>query len=164
VNVLTVERLRELLSYDANTGMFRWLAKSAPRSNRRKVGDLAGCVGVQGYVVLGVEGRSYRAHRLAWFYVHGVWPEKHIDHINGNRADNRIENLRDVSAAQNNRNLQRAKRQNQTGLLGVFRNGKRWSAQLRGTSGPRHLGMFDTPEEAHMAYLAAKQTAQFINQ
>lgn len=160
---LTVERLRELLDYDPATGVFTWKAKSAPRSNRMKIGEVAGSVGVHGYVIVGVGGSAYRAHRLAWFYVHGEWPSKSIDHINGKRADNRIANLRDVSVTENNRNLTRAKRQSESGLLGVCKSGKRWSAQLRGTAGKRHLGTFDTPEEAHQAYLRAKQTAEFIN-
>lgn len=159
---LTLDRLRELLDYDPATGVFTWKAKHVSRSNRMKIGQPAGCLGVQGYIVVGVAGHTYRAHRLAWFYVHGEWPRRVIDHRNGNRADNRIENLRDVSVTDNNRNVHAARVTSTSGLLGAYKSGKRWMAQLRVDGRQKHLGTFDTPQEAHERYLAEKQIAHHI--
>lgn len=87
--MLTVERLRELLDYDPETGVFRW---KEPRRKCR-VGEVAGSLRKDGYVKIQVDGRFYQAHRLAWLCVYGVWPSA-IDHIDGNRANNAIANLR----------------------------------------------------------------------
>jgi HNH endonuclease len=88
---LTAERLRERLHYDAETGVF---TRRVGSSNAR-AGDVAGSVHSTGYVRISIDGGKYTAHCLAWFYVHGVWPSDQIDHINRNRSDNRIANLRE---------------------------------------------------------------------
>ena len=94
---LTHARLCELLDYDPLTGVFRW------RVSRGRVlcGDIAGCFDGNGYRAVRLDGVDYRAHRLAWFFVHAVWPVADIDHINRRRFDNRLTNLRDVSRAVN---------------------------------------------------------------
>ena len=155
---LTAARLRELLHYEPETGVFTWT------QNRYRVfkGDVAGNHGVQGYTIIGIERRTYRAHRLAWLYVHGDWPAADIDHLNGVRHDNRLSNLRDVDRRTNLQNLNRAKRQNKSGFLGVCcdknqKQGKRWIAQIKAEGSPRVLGYFETPEEAQQAYLNAKR-------
>jgi hypothetical protein len=150
-------RVRELLHFDPDTGKFVWKAKSAARSNRIKVGTEAGSLGIHGYVIVGIDGKTFRAHRLAWLYVYGEWPRYIIDHINGNRADNRLSNLREASASLNASNLQRAKKSSQSGFLGACKNGKKWSAQIRKTGMPRYIGTFETPEQAHKAYLTARK-------
>jgi hypothetical protein len=101
----------------------------------------------------------YRAHRLAWLYVHDVWPDDQIDHINGCRDDNRIANLREVTNAQNMQNLHRPHSRNTSGYLGVHfvRERNRWGAQIRDNGRKRNLGHFATAEEASAAYLAAKR-------
>lgn len=100
MQIITVEEVRRLLSYDPDTGAFTWLI---PTSDRIRVGQKAGRVN-SGYVGIRINGREYLAHRLAWFYVHGVWPVGDIDHINRDRSDNRIANLRPATRAQNLQN------------------------------------------------------------
>jgi hypothetical protein len=155
---LTAERLRELLAYEPGTGLFTWRVDRC--LNRIvKAGMVAGSTHTTyGYVYIGVDGRNYRAHRLAWLYVHGAWPEHEIDHINGLPADNRIVNLRDVTSSANKQNLRRAKSSNKSsGLLGVQKKRNRWYAHITVRGRQRHIGVFDTPELAHAAYLFAKR-------
>jgi hypothetical protein len=88
---LAAERLRERLRYDGGTGVFT----RRVGSGHARAGEIAGSVHSTGYVRIGIDGGKYTAHRLAWLYVHGVWPSDQIDHINRNRSDNRIANLRE---------------------------------------------------------------------
>lgn len=155
-NVLTAERLRELFHYDPDTGIFTRIKKSSQHS---KLGMVSGYVQSnprrQGYLVIGIDNKTYSCHRLAWLYVHGDWPEKNIDHINGNRGDNRISNLRDVPQSVNVKNVRKPRTDGV--LIGARKspNGK-WRAGLTTDGKHSHLGTFDTMEEAHMAYVSAK--------
>jgi hypothetical protein len=151
---LTSQRLRELLHYDPETGAFTWLATAG----KARAGGRAGDALSHGYNRIGIDGHVYLAHRLAWFYVYGIWPSGEIDHINGNRIDNRMVNLRDVPRRLNRENLRSARSDNQTGVLGVAKNGKSsWQARIK-VNGVRHsLGTYGSPEEAHQAYLKAKR-------
>lgn len=151
---LTSERLREVLGYDPETGVF---TRRIARSWAARAGVVAGCVDGHGYTSIKIDGRIYGAHRLAWFWVHGVWPAKKIDHINGDRADNRICNLRDVPTSTNCQNQRRAQSHNKTGFLGVSPDRGRFRAAIWLDGKNLHLGMFDTPEQAHDAYLNAKR-------
>lgn len=151
---LTASRLREVVSYDPTTGEFAWRLRT---SIRIMPGKLAGTLRPNGYVMVGIDGPQYRAHRLAWLYVHGEWPNGDIDHINGCRADNRIANLRIVSNAVNGQNRQGAQRDNKTGFLGVFKCKQRFQAQVKLNGKITHIGTFDTPEQAHQAYLETKR-------
>lgn len=153
--MITSERLRKLLSYAPETGVFRWLL---PQSNRAKAGLVAGCISkASGYRLIRVDGRLYRAHRLAWLYMYGHEPSDQIDHINCDRSDNRISNLRDVSRDLNAQNRRVARKDSGTGLMGVMRNGDRWAAQIRVNGQRLCLGTFDTPEQAHQRYVEAKR-------
>lgn len=110
---------------------------------------------------ISLDGRLYLSHRLAWLYAFGEWPPDQIDHVNGVREDNRLCNLRKASNAENMQNQRRAKPGNKSGLLGARFNRRdgRWRSDIT-TSGKRvFLGQFDTAQEAHRAYLAAKAEA-----
>ena len=151
---LTQAKLCALLHYDPETGRFTWKAKTSIRS---VIGAEAGALQKRGYRSIGLCGHRYFAHRLAWLYVHGEWPKGEIDHINGLHADNRIANLRDVPPQLNKQNIRKCNRDNKSGFLGVSANGKRWAAQLDRNGRKVYIGTFDTPEEAHRAYVAAKR-------
>lgn len=152
---LTPERVRELLDYDRDSGLFVW---KAPNSNRTSAGNVAGTIR-HGYVLIGVDGRQRLAHRLAWLLVTGEWPTADIDHINGNRSDNRIANLRQVTRSVNMENQRRPRGNNSSGFLGVGwdKEKRRWRAQIKVNGVNLILGRFRTPEEAHGAYIAAKR-------
>ena len=151
---MTHDELKALLSYNPDTGQLTWLVRT---STRNWPGKPAGCLAPTGYVIVGINRKLYHAHRLAFLYMTGEWPEEHVDHINGETADNRWVNLRPVSRSVNMQN-RRAKANNAAGLLGVSRNGGRWSARIRDSSGRQHrLGTYSTPEEAHQVYLKAKR-------
>lgn len=141
------------VSYDASTGLFF-------RLKRRSDNAAAGGINGVGYRVISIRNNPYLAHRLAWLYVHGEWPTT-IDHINGIRDDNRIENLRSVTNQVNQQNLKRAQKNSSTGFLGVIshrnRRGKKFSARIHCNGKFTHLGYFSTPEEAHLAYASAKR-------
>jgi len=151
---LTVERLRELLHYDPDTGVFTWRAgrQGVPRTQIE-----AGKITKSGYRSICVDYHLLRAHVLAWFYMTGGWPRADIDHLNGIRHDNRWANLRVVSRSVNNENQRRAQRGNKSGFLGVSPNHSRWAASITIRGQKFHLGTFDTPREAHSVYLIAKR-------
>lgn len=152
--MLTAERLREALHYDHETGVFTWRSRT---SNRVKIGDIAGAIDLNGYRLIGVDGRLYKAHRLAWLYVYGRWPVKQIDHINGVRDDNRFANLREATSGENHQNITR-RSDNTSGFIGVtwHRQNMKWMAQIRVDGRYHYLGCFNTSEEANAAYLKAK--------
>jgi hypothetical protein len=155
-NTLTQARLKELLHYDPETGVFTWRVTRS----RTKAGSVAGTVKGDGYLSIGISRKYYRTQRLAWFYVYGVWPDGVIDHINRDIYDNRIANLRDVSVGVNAQNLAGANRRSSTGLLGVRRvrkpNGDKFQAAIRVDGAFHYLGCFGSPEEAHSVYIEAK--------
>lgn len=152
--ILTHERLLEVLSYDADTGIFTWVVN---RSGTARAGSVAGVFDKQTrYTRISIDGRMYLAHRLAWLFVTGSWPPSELDHINLNRSDNRICNLRLASRAQNRANSP-VNKSSQSKIKGVFasRLGARWRARISISSKTLHLGTFPTKEEASAAYLAA---------
>jgi hypothetical protein len=147
--MLTQERLKELLTYNPDTGEFRW--SITPRSGVR-AGAVAGNHG-DGCWRIRIDRVAYKAHRLAWLYVHGRWPGSEIDHVNGNPIDNRLCNLREAAHDQNLGNCKR-RADNTSGRKGVARSSaksERWRAHFRG----QYLGSFATKEEAHAAYQQA---------
>jgi hypothetical protein len=145
---LTQARLKQLLSYDAASGVFTRVAHVA----NQPAGVEATSLHPSGYVYIAVDGRGYRAHRLAWLYVYGGWPIAAIDHINRDRADNRLANLRLATASQNTQN---SSRPNQSGLRGVSGNHGKWAARITIHQKTMSLGTYATKEEAHEAYRAA---------
>jgi hypothetical protein len=149
---LTAARLREVLTYFPETGEFVWKVSLC---GRFAAGRRAGCLLPTGYRIIGIDGARYLSHRLAWLYVHGVWPSALLDHKNGIRSDNRIRNLRECSAVENSRN--RPGNMGRLGFKGVTldKRSGRWYAKIFVDSKAIHLGSFESTIEAAAAYDAA---------
>lgn len=150
---LELSLLKEFLSYDEATGQFIWLKRRSTMS----AGDIAGTPNDSGYIQIRFFGKFYRAHRLAWFYVNGKWPEFEIDHINGIRTDNRICNLRDADRSENAQNARAARSNSKTKLLGASPYRGRFQAAIKLNKKQYIIGKFDTAIEAHLAYVKAKR-------
>lgn len=151
---LTQADLRRMLSYDPDSGEFRWLVGRS----RTAAGSVAGSIGASGHRSIKIAGRSHYAHRLAWLYMTGEWPAEQVDHINGTPDDNRWDNLREASNAENCRNTRR--RQNNTsGTKGVTWDARRgkWNANICVNRRYIFLGYFEDIEAAAAAYAAASQ-------
>lgn len=153
--MITQERLKEMLSYSEETGVFTWLVTGR---GRVRIGDVAGCISSDGYVVIGIDKILYRAHRLVWLYVHGYFPENHTDHINRVRHDNRIENLREVSVQCNIRNYGNNIRST-SGVRGVCWSKKmqKWKGHVMVDQKTLHLGYHEDIVEAVAHRLAFEQ-------
>jgi hypothetical protein len=149
---LTSERLRLLLKYDAETGHFTWLV---PRGKRRPGGQAGNMNPASRYVQIEVDRRRYYAHRLAWFYVNGEWPDHAIDHINGDALDNRIANLRCATPSQNQHNKRRPAN-NTSGVKGIYwhKRRQRWCARATVGGKTVHFGYFKDIDEACRVYEA----------
>lgn len=144
-----------MLAYEPKTGIFTWLKSVA---HRYSAGARAGSV-THGYRYISIDGTKYAAHRLAWFWSVGDWPPYDIDHRDGNKDNNSLDNLREAKRIQNQQNIRKAHIDNQCGLLGAYWDKRRglWYSEIR-SNGKRHLlGKFPTKEQAHAAYLAAKR-------
>lgn len=149
--ILTQARLKELLRYDPETGVFTWRATKS----RRKAGAVAGSIQF-GYVRISIHRKIYSAHRLAWLYVYGKWPDKEIDHINRVKNDNRLCNLRDTTREINNQNAS-LRKDSPFGVRGVTKHfaSSKYRARIQAGKKIVYLGQFDTIEEAQSAYAAA---------
>lgn len=146
------ENLKKVLSYDPDTGLFVWLIRCSPQKN---VGDIAGCVNLDGYIQVRVLGKLCYGHRLAWFYMTGEWPQQ-LDHENCIKSDNRWSNIRLATFAQNNYNKKR-QANNTSGYKGVHFHRKTgmWRATIGENGNFRHIGLFWDKEEAYKAYCEA---------
>lgn len=153
---LTAARLRYVLDYNSETGVFVWRLAIGRRA---KVGATAGGKSNTGYWRVKVDGVFYSAHRLAWLHVYGEWPAHEIDHVNGIRDDNRLSNLRDVTKSVNQQNRHKSNNGSATGFLGVTPYHGRYMAQIWVSGKYRFIGYFDSPENAHAAYLGVKRQA-----
>ncbi len=152
--LVTADRLRHLLAYDAETGLFTRRISVVGRNGR--AGAIAGTPH-KGYVQIQIDRRPYKAHRLAWLYMTGEWPAAEVDHRNTVKSDNRWDNLREADRTLNAENQRRAHRDSQSSVLGVTKNHKRWMANITINGRQQYLGTFDTPQIAGEAYLAAKR-------
>lgn len=153
-NDLPASYVREILSYDAETGVFTW---RKPTNTATRIGDVAGGTHPDGYRVISIGGLKYSEHRLAYLWMTGEWPSDDVDHVDGNRANNAWDNLRACTCAENAQNLARP-RTNSSGAIGVTWNKscKKWQSSIRRLGKSHYLGLFDTVEEAAQAYLSAK--------
>jgi hypothetical protein len=150
--MLTQDRLKELLDYDAETGEFCW----KHTKGRMRAGQRAGATDAYGYRVIRVDGVLYKAHRLAWMYAHGRWPDGLLDHANRKPGDNRLLNLREATQSENMHN---ADRKTKSGVPGVrWRQERgRWVAQIRVGYRNHVIGSFLSKDEAVAARRRAEQ-------
>lgn len=142
---LTQARLKELLHYDPETGIFTWLVAKG----RCPKGKKAGVVKENGYISIGVDGKYYYAHRLAYLYMTGDWPPVLVDHANRDPSDNSWPNLRPATCTQNHANKIGY---GSTGFKGVRPDKKKWMARIGINGRTRYIGVFATPEEANSAF------------
>jgi len=152
--MLTQDRLKECLDYDPSTGVFR--LKIHRHGTTREIGDVVGSMTVGGYVETCVDQHTLGLHRLAFLYMTGEIPSGHIDHKNRDKTDNRWENLRAVSAAQNAQNIISPRKDNTCGFRGVYRYGNKFRAKINLNGKQIHLGTFINLQDAANAYIAAK--------
>lgn len=150
---MTQDELKQILHYDPLTGDFTWLQNY----HKRRIGTVAGGLDHYGYRVIQIGPKKYKSHRLAWLYMYGVLPTVELDHKDNNKQNNAILNLREVTTQKNLFNKTTYKN-NKSGYVGVVFNKKcnKWQSQIRVNGRALHLGLFNTPEEAHDAYLKAK--------
>jgi hypothetical protein len=149
--VIDLELIREHLRYEPESGQIFWTKKAGRRS---VVGAEAGTVTTQGYRMVTLCGEMCFAHRIAWFFQNGELPSTRLDHVNGDRLDNRIANLRQADAFQNRWNSRRV---GQKLPKGVSQHHRKFRALITARGHRSDLGYFDTPEEAHEAYRAAAE-------
>lgn len=166
---MDIDYLRETVSYDPESGGMFWLqrpkyhfkgTKGYNLWKTRFAGKAPGSLDQKGYKRIPINGKVYRAHRLAWAVYYGEHPDGEVDHINGDPADNRIANLRVVKGSQNSRNQKRRK-DNKTGIPGVswWPSREKWQAKIGiGKSKSKSLGFFETKDEA----IAARRAAEII--
>ena len=168
---VSVEKLKELFDYDADSGELVWKQRDRAKFtsariwnswNTRYAGKKAGTSDSYGYIQVGMAGRLHLVHRCVWAIVTGKFPENEIDHIDGNRSNNRIANLREATHAQNSKN-QGVRRNNASGYKGISLHKK--TGKYRAQIGRIHLGTFTSPQEAHAAYCEAanKLHGEFAN-
>lgn len=150
---LTQERLKTLLNYDAETGVFT----NKVIRTRAKIGQPAGALTSEGYTAFQIDGKKIYAHRAVWLYVYGVWPKNEIDHINQNRNDNRLCNLREadrfINAANTGKHLT-----NTSGHKGVtfHSRNKKWQVQMRSRNKTFYVGQYDLLADAVQARAIAE--------
>lgn len=145
----SLEEFKEYLKYDKDTGEFTWIKKNG---YKMEINCKAGGINSRGYLVIAFKNRRYSVHRLVWFFEKGIWPKKIIDHINGNKLDNRIVNLREVTARQNNLNQKRHRAGKLVGAHFNVVSGK-WSSSIAIDGKSIFLGNYDSELKAHNAYM-----------
>lgn len=151
--MVTQEILKEQLIYNSETGIFTFNKNKGGMS----IGSVAGYVQKDGYVAISINGVQYKAHRLAWLYIHGAFPIEHLDHINLKKDDNRITNLRPATRSQNHMN-RRVYSNNKLGLKGVHVSGKKYRALIKKDGRQICLGLYRTPEEASKVFQEAAKS------
>jgi hypothetical protein len=167
--MLDAQAARDLLNYDPETGVLTWRLREGSKTfNARFANKPAGCRALSTtsgwYLQVGVLGKLYLAHRLAWLIVHGSWPKADLDHKDGDGTNNRLSNLREATRFENNQNRAISSR-NTSGLPGATfcKHAKRWKAQISFQGQNKTLGYFDTAEDAGAAYRQAKARLHTFN-
>lgn len=156
----SIDRIKELLEYDADTGIFNWKVSRGTAAS----GSVAGTVNMNGYICIGIDKRIHYGHKLAWAVHFGEFPKSQIDHINGIKTDNRMGNLRLATNAENHQNRKRHSN-NKSGHPGVFFNKRlgKWTAQVTINYNIVYLGVFKTIDEAINARAIAKAKLHKFN-
>jgi HNH endonuclease len=157
--MLTQLELKKHLNYDQETGIFTWVS---PTAQCKKIGDIAGSLDCScGYIKIALFNKDYKAHRLAWFYMHGFFPDE-IDHNNHNKTDNRLINLTAVTRKQNtkNRAMNKNNRSGIQGVCWVFKR-QRWCAFISINGSPKTLGYFKTRGQAEKIRKSAEEKYGF---
>lgn len=160
--MIDLEKAKKLLNYDQETGVFRW---AVGRGGFSRAGSIAGSTDSKGYRQIKIDGRLFLAHRLAWAFVHGGFPNGHIDHIDRNPQNNTIKNLRLCTHAQNHQNTS-VRADSTSGVTGVsyVKRSAKWVAYIN-LEGKRHrLGLFDSIDQAIKARLEAKPVVHTFHQ
>ena len=154
--MITHTELLERLHYNECTGVFTWINPGQYRTQH--IGSKAGSVANTGYRTISINRKAYLAHRLAWFYIYGEWPNIEVDHIDRNRDNNSLSNLRLATKSENRHNRVKAHTVNKTGLIGaVYRKNRGYfEAKIKVNNKRVHLGTFSSAHDAHKAYLKAK--------
>jgi hypothetical protein len=158
--VIEIDELKSGISYDPDTGILTWKRMENRRAlwNDRHPGTAIGILDRDGYLHFKFRNQHFRVHRVAWALHHGCWPSKQLDHINGDRADNRISNLREADYLEQGQNRGLSIR-NTSGFTGVTYNKRMrlWVANIRANGKKAYLGSAKSPEDAHALYLEAKR-------
>jgi hypothetical protein len=152
--MITSDHIKFILSYDPDTGIFMWI------THKRRpdlVGKIAGSPTNMGYWAIAINNKKMLAHRLAWLYMTGNFPENHIDHKDGDKQNNSFQNLREVTRSENLQNMRKPTKANASGFLGVCAHQGKWLMQIMYNGKRFRKSGFNTPEEAHQAYLEAKR-------
>jgi hypothetical protein len=146
-NIITQQELKLKLSYNKDNGTFLNIKKS----------NIVGSNSKQGYLIAKVNGKNYYLHRLAWLYIYGYFPKNCIDHINGNKSDNRLSNLREATLSQNNCN-QNISSKNTSGIKGVCwdKNNNKWKVSLAINGKSKHIGLYKDLEIAKKAMIESR--------
>lgn len=170
--MITQECIKEILSYNPDTGVFTWKRRplshfktdqAFKRWNTLYSCNIAGCLDGYGYPRITINNKDYKSHRLAWLYVYGEWPKNQIDHINQNKLDNRIINLRDVTDNENKKNMP-IMSSNKSGAAGVHKRkaNNKWQAYINCEGKRINLGSFDSFEQARAVRLDAEIKHGFV--
>jgi hypothetical protein len=158
-NLLSPEEIRGLFDLNVETGELRWKASTSRGQHTQRV---AGSDHRLGYRQVKIGKKGYLVHRVVWAIVHGEWPAKHVDHIDGNKANNAVTNLRLATVGQNAQNRAVTGVKSVSGLMGAVhvpgtsRRREKWESRIKVNGVSKHLGCFTTPQAAHEAYMQAK--------
>jgi hypothetical protein len=157
MTAITQSRLKDLFDYQDGHLIRKISRGRGKNSSRWSAGTVVGHKAKNGYVLANVDYKTYKLHRLVWLWHHGHFPERLIDHIDGDPSNNRIENLREATYAENMQNQRKARSTNKLGVQGVYRVKNKFRAVITKNKVSKHIGYFDTAEEAHEAYIRQKR-------